>query len=75
MKQLLDKLEQVILRKKNTILFVLGIAFIAFITGCVFTTILSSADKILVKDYIGEFISKIDNNELNYVNSFKNSFF
>lgn len=75
MKQLLDKLKQVIFKKKNTILFVVGIVFIAFITGCIFTTILSSTDKILVKDYIGEFISKIDNNELNYVNGFKNSFF
>lgn len=75
MKQLLDKLNQVIKKKKNVIMFVVGIILIAFITGCVFTTILSSDDKVLVKNYIGEFINKIDSNELNYLNSFKNSFF
>lgn len=74
MKQLLDKLNQVIMKKKNVIIFVVGIVLIAFITGCIFTTILSFDDKVLVKNYISEFINKIDNNELNYFVSFKNSF-
>lgn len=75
MKQLLDKLNQVIKKKKNMLMFVVGIALIAFITGCIFTTILSTDDKLLVKNYIGEFVNKIDSNELNYLDSFKNSFF
>lgn len=73
MKQVMDKLKQVIRKNKKIILFLLGIAFIGFITGTLFTTILSETDKILVKEYIKEFISKIENNKLDYLNSLKNA--
>lgn len=74
MKQIMDKLKQVASKHKKVILFLLGIAFIGFITGTIFTTILSETDKNLVKGYIQEFISKIENHKLNYTNSFKNAF-
>ena len=74
MKQVMDKLKQVAKKYKKIILFLLGIAFIGFITGTIFITILSETDKNLVKEYIQEFISKIDNGKLDYANSFKNAF-
>lgn len=74
MKQVMDKLRQVAKKHKKMILFLLGIAFIGFVTGTVFTTILSETDKTLVKGYITEFIDKIENHKLEYANSFKNAF-
>lgn len=74
MKQIMDKLKQVASKHKKVILFLLGIAFIGFITGTIFTTILSETDKNLVKGYIQEFIGTIENHKLNYTNSFKNAF-
>lgn len=74
MKQILDKLKQVAKKNKKIILFLLGLAIIGFITGTLFTTILSDTDKTLVKDYINEFINKIKTNKLDYLNSFKNAF-
>ncbi len=73
MKQIMDKLKQVIKKERKVIIFVLGTALIGFITGCIFTTILSSNDEVLVKEYISEFISKIDAGKLDYINSLKNS--
>ena len=74
MKQGMDKLKQVAKKYKKMALFLLGFAIIGFITGTLFTTILSETDKNLVKDYITGFINKIENNQLNYINSFKNAF-
>ena len=71
MKQIMDKLKQVINKERKVIIFVLGIALIGLITGCIFITILSSSDEIIVKNYISEFVSKIDSGELNYINSIK----
>lgn len=74
MKQIMDKLKQAANKHKKLILFLLGIAFVGFITGTIFTTILSETDKNLVKSYIQEFIETIENHKLDYVNSFKNAF-
>lgn len=74
MKQIMDKLKNEAKKRKKIILFLLGIAFIGFITGTTFITILSETDKNLVKDYITEFIDKIKNHKLDYLNSFKNAF-
>lgn len=74
MKQKVDKLKQVAKHHKRILLFLFGIALIGLITGSIFTTILSSSDKTLVKDYIVDFINKIDSHKLNYINSFKNAY-
>lgn len=74
MKQVMDKLKIITVKNKKIILFLLGIAIIGFITGTIYTIILTDADKGLVKNYITTFISEIDNNKLNYLKSFKNAF-
>lgn len=74
MKLIMDKLKHAAQKRKKIILFLLGIALIGLITGSIFITILSEADQSMVKDYITEFINKIDNNQLNYLDSFKNAF-
>ena len=52
MKQVMDKLKVLVIKHKKIILFLLGIAIIGFITGTIYTTILSETDKTLVKSYI-----------------------
>lgn len=73
MKQVMDKLKQMILKNKRIILFLLGIGIIGFISGTIYTTLLSKSDQSLVKSYIINFISQIENHKLNYLNSYKNA--
>lgn len=71
MKQIIDKLVSVAKKEKKKIIFLIILAVAGIISGSIFTTILSKTDKILVTDYIKEFISKIDTNKLNHLESFK----
>lgn len=74
MKFILDKLRYVLGKEKKFILFICGLALIGFISGTVFTTILSSADKKLVINYISDFINQIRNEQLDFLDMFKNVF-
>ena len=73
MKKILDKLKKEIKKNKKGILFLLGISLIGFISGTFFIIFISKADQILVSNYIESFISNIENNNLNYIDLFKNS--
>lgn len=71
MKQIIDKLAYIAKKEKRKIIFFTIIALAGIISGSIFTTILSKTDKLLVQDYIKDFIAKIDINKLNYIDSFK----
>lgn len=75
MKQVMDKLKEIAIKNKKLILFLLGIGFIGFISGTIYITIITETDQTLVKNYIINFISQIENHKLNYLNSYKNAFF
>lgn len=70
--KLLDKLKREFKCNKKGIIFLLGIALIGFIFGCLFITIISNSDKIMVKDYVTTFIENIRNNKINYTDNFIN---
>lgn len=74
MKRVMDKLKTVALNNRKMLVFIFGLALMGIISGSIFTTMLSSGDKILVKEYITSFIQNIETGKLDYLDSFKNAF-
>ncbi len=75
MKKYMDKLSKKISASKKTFFFFATLFVIAIIISAIFFTILNSNDKMLVNEYLNEFITSIKNKQLNYIDIFKNSFF
>lgn len=73
MKKQMDKLKKKTSSNKRIIIFLVGLFLIGVIAGSIFITILSKSDQALVKEYIKEFINKIDKNKLNYLDALKNT--
>lgn len=77
MKQL-DKLKNIVKSKinqnKKILGFIILLFVIGFIAGTVFMTILSKTDQSYVKEYMSSYIENIQNNNLNYLSCFKESF-
>lgn len=73
MKQIIDKLIDAAKREKK-IIFLIVLALIGITMGSIFTTMLSQNDKVLAQTYIKDFITNINNNKLNYLDSFKSAF-
>lgn len=74
MKKKMDKLKEIITANQRIIIFLLGLTIVAVIFGAIFITILSKNDQALVKNYLEQFLSNIENNKLSYLDAFKNSF-
>ena len=68
MKKIMDKLINNIRFDKRYVFFMLVIVIFGIITGSLFIIILNSADKELVKEYIGDYISNINNQDNLYNN-------
>lgn len=62
--KLLDKLINNVRFDKKYVFFMLVIVLLGIITGSLFIIILNSSDKMLVKEYIEEYIISIDTNNL-----------
>lgn len=73
--KLMDKLKGTIKVNKKTLLFFTILLIIGIIAGSIFMAILSETDKKLVTDYFNNYISNIENNKLNYLESIKNGLF
>lgn len=71
----MDKLKGTIKVNKKTLLFFTILLIIGIIAGSIFMAILSETDKKLVTDYFNNYISNIENNKLNYLESIKNGLF
>lgn len=71
----MDKLKGTIKVNKKTLLFFTILLIIGIIAGSIFMAILSEIDKKLVIDYFNNYISNIENNKLNYLESIKNGLF
>lgn len=65
MKQM-DKLKTKAKAKKKMVVFLMIIFIIGLISGSLFIVILSKADKSLIKEYLEQFLTSINNNKLNY---------
>ena len=73
MKKQMDKLKNKTTSNKKIIVFLVGLFLIGLITGSIFITIISKSDQALVKEYIKEFVNKVDKNKLNYLEALKNA--
>lgn len=71
----MDKLKGTIKVNKKTLLFFTLLLIIGIIAGSIFMAILSETDKKSVTDYFNNYISNIENNKLNYLESIKNGLF
>lgn len=71
----MDKLKGTIKVNKKTLLFFTILLIIGIIAGSIFMAILSETDKKLVTAYFNNYISNIENNKLNYLESIKNGLF
>ena len=74
MKQIIDKLIDAAKKERKKIIFLIVLALIGITMGSIFTTMLSQTDKALAQTYIKDFITSINNNKLNYWDSFKSAF-
>ena len=74
MKKYLDKLKKKIYINKNLFVFLLVLALVGVGAGALFSLILNSDDKILVNEYLNNFIVDVSNNKINYGSSFFNTF-
>lgn len=74
MKQIIDKLIDAAKKERKKIIFLIVLALIGITMGSIFTTMLSQNDKVLAQTYIKDFITNINNNKLNYLDSFKSAF-
>ena len=73
MKQRFSKIKSNIKINKKIVVFLLGLAIIGLILGSFYTVILKDTDKSLVKDYMGEFLTNIKTNKINYVDVYINN--
>lgn len=73
MKHILDKLKDKAKLNKRFILFFAGISLIGLISGSIFMTILSKQDQTLVKNYVENFMSGVNQNKLNYLVALQNT--
>ncbi len=73
MKKVMDKLKTKVKINKKMFFFLAGLAIIGFLFGTFFITILSGNDQTLVKNYISDFMTMIDQDKINYQNTFINT--
>lgn len=73
MKEIIFGIKMKAKKNKRFILFFVGLAIIGFLAGSIFITILSKSDKVLVKNYMEEYMALIRSNKINYFTSFTNA--
>ena len=74
MKKIIDKLKRKYKYNKKIINFLLGTVLFGVLFGSILVVIIGENDKLLVKDYIVEFMSNIEN-KIDYLSLFKNTLF
>ena len=75
MKRIWDKLKNKVTLNKTMILFFTALLIIGVIAGSLFTVMLDSSDKTLVKQYLDSFLGHISNQSLDMKSGFINSLF
>lgn len=73
MKQYLDKLKATVNSNKKMITFLVGLMLVGIIAGSIFVAFLNKADQSLLKEYLNNFLTNIDQNQLNYHLAFLNT--
>lgn len=73
MKKIMDKLFNIVKFDKRYVLFCLILVILGIVAGSLFIVILNSSDKSLVVEYIESFMDNIKNNNINFVDTLKNT--
>lgn len=71
--KLLDKLKNRIKYDKKLVLFLIILGIIGIAAGSIFVTLLNSNDTKMITEYLNNFLTNIQNNEMNYLNVLKNN--
>ena len=66
MKKYMDKLKSNIRINKNLFVFLVVIVAVGVASGSIFVTVLNDSDKIIVSDYLNNFLNNLNSNSLNY---------
>ena len=66
MKKYMDKLKNNIRINKNLFVFLVVIVAVGVASGSIFVTVLNDSDKIMVSDYLNNFLNNLNSNNLNY---------
>lgn len=75
MKKNMDKLLNQYRSSRYIYIFLIGLTIIAVITGSIYGSILNPEDNELVKNSLNNFFNQINNNELQYLEIWKNTLF
>ncbi len=73
MKKILSKIRSNIRINKNLFIFLLVIVMVGLASGSVFVTILNNDDKLMVSEYLNNFLTNLNGNNLNYSGTFVNT--
>ncbi len=73
MKKYMDKLKSNIRINKNLFVFLVVIIAVGIATGSVFVTVLNNEDKVMVSDYLNNFLNNLNSNNLNYSGTLVNT--
>ena len=66
MKKYMDKLKNNIRINKNLFVFLVVIIAVGVASGSIFVTVLNDSDKMMVSDYLNNFLNNLNSNNLNY---------
>ncbi len=66
MKKYMDKLKSNIRINKNLFVFLVVIIAVGMASGSIFVTVLNDSDKMMVSDYLNNFLNNLNSNNLNY---------
>lgn len=73
MKKYMDKLKSNIRINKSLFVFLIVIIAVGVAAGSIFVTVLSNEDKVMVSDYLNNFLNNLNTNNLNYSGTFINT--
>ena len=73
MKKYMDKLKSNIRINKNLFVFLVVIIAVGIAAGSVFVTVLNNEDKLMVSDYLNNFLNNLNSNNLNYSGTLVNT--
>ena len=73
MKKYVDKLKSNIRINKSLFVFLIVIVAVGVAAGSIFVTVLSNEDKVMVSDYLNNFLNNLNTNNLNYNGTFINT--
>lgn len=71
--KLISKFKNRLKVDKELSLFLIILLIIGIISGSIFASILNNSDKILISEHLNTFLTSIENNNLDYITSFKNN--